>query len=305
MSESYQIFFRTSKGGCGIEYETAKAEFMSVFKDYDVQVTLDLPSKMRMNAIINGISNEELISRAKLLGYTQGILLAKEEPYLGEKLQAKHSARWFTGWIRIGDKKIHLTELYRQDEDKLLQEAPHNRRFFVEYDGKIVQATGHRYHRGISPNDAMFIVNISELRGDELILDPFAGIGGIVIECLKRGLKVFASDVDRFILPGLAHVSNKRCSIADARFLPFKEHTFDAIITEPPFVTKLRDIVLSSIPELCRVMKPSGKIIMLIAEDMYEQVTERLSNFGYKLDRKFRIRRHAHLTSYVLRFVDV
>ncbi len=302
MCDSFQIFFKTNKGGCQIEYETARAEFFSVFRDKKIDILLELPFRMRMNVNIQCISEDELIKRAANLGYTQGILHCHEEQYLGEELQSTSTARWVVGWIRFKDKKLFLRELYRQDEDELKKEAPHNRDFLIERDGKITYAKGHRYHRGISPNDAKFIINIAELQGNELILDPFAGIGGIVLECKNRNLKIFASDVDMALRPGLAMIAQNKYTVADARRLPFKNNTFDAIITEPPFNTKFRQSVIDSLPELIRVNSKTGKFIFLIADDMYKAITETMSDMGLHLTANFTLRRHGKLKSHVLKY---
>jgi len=301
MSDYFQVFFRTKKGGHGIDYETAKAEFLSVFRNYKLKVLLELPFKMRFHISIEA-PIEEVARLAERLGYTYGILSAHEEPYLGEELHSHGTARWVVGWIRFRDIKIHLTEIYRQDKKELLDNAPHQRIFFVEKDGEVKQAKGQRRKRGVSPSDAKFILNISELNGDEVILDPFAGIGGLVIECLSRGFKTFASDLDPVIRPGLAQVTNNRNTIADARKLPFGDGTFDTIITEPPFSNKCRQSVIDSLPELCRVIKPNGKLVLFIAQDMYDRITSYMEEVGFHLVRDFTLRRNDKLISHVLRF---
>ena len=300
MSDSYQVFFRTSRGGSGIEYKTARAEFLSVFGSQRVKPMLELPSRMRMDAVITGLSPEEISHRAERLGYTRGILSVHEEPYLGEELHARHTGRWVVGWMRKRDRKIHLTEIYRQNEEELLQGAPHRRVFLIERDGAVKEAKGHRYHRGLSPADARFMLNIAELRGDEVILDPFAGIGGIVVECITRNLKIFAADIDPMLRPGIARISQNRCVIADARQLPFKDRLFDAVITEPPFNTRYRQAVMGSIGELRRVVR--DKIILLIARDMHEVIMSYVAGSGFRLISDFALRRQGGLVSHVLRF---
>lgn len=300
MSSKYQVFFRTSRGGSGIEYRTAKAEFLSVFGDQRVEITRDLSARMRMEITVAGISGEEISHRAEMLGYTQGIVSVHEEPYLGEELHSHKTGRWVVGWIRKGDVKLLLTEAYRQDEAMLLEEAPHRRVFLIEWDGEVKAAKGHRYRRGLSPTDARFMLNIARLRGDELILDPFAGLGGILMECRKRNLEVIGGDADTVLRPGLAQISHNRCVMADARQLPFRDHTFHVIITEPPFDTRYRQAVLDSMPELLRVVQPGGKIVLLIAHDMHEGIMDCMAGTRFQLIGDFILRRHGKLISHVL-----
>jgi len=298
-SSRYQVFFRTKKGGCGIEYEAAKVEFLRVFGEQRVELTREAPSRMRMHLTIRDLSIEEVCHRAENLGYTQGIISVHEEPYLGEELHSQRTARWAVGWLRRNDRKLLLTELYRQDEAKLL-DPPHRRTFLIEVDGEVRAAKGHRYRRGLSPLDAMFILNIAQLHGDELILDPFAGIGGIVMECRRRNLSIFAADLDPVIRPGLAQVSHNRFAIADARRLPFRDSAFHAVITEPPFDTRYRQAVLDSMSELRRIVRDGGKIVLLIAQDMHRQIMDSMAGSRFRLKDDFKLRRHSKLISHVL-----
>jgi 16S rRNA G966 N2-methylase RsmD len=302
MSDYYQVFFRTKKGGKGIDYETAKAEFISVFRAYKVVLIRELPFKMRIHVEIHNISDDEVANLAKNLGYTYGILHAHEEAYLGEKLEARNTARWVVGSIRLGDRKLHLTEIYRQDENDIIKSAPHQRTFLVDKDGEVKSAKGHRRKRGVSPNDAKFILNISELNGNEIIFDPFGGIGGLLLESRARGFKIFASDIDPVVRPGLASVTDNHCVLADARNLPFRNTFFDVIITEPPFGTKYRQNVIDSISELCRVTKPTGKIVLLIAQDMFDAIVSCMQDYNFGMTKDFLIRRHGGLISHVLMF---
>lgn len=300
MSDNYQVFFRTSRGGRGVEYEMAKAEFFSVFAHQHVDVIKEFPARMRMDIAIQGLSAEEISGRAELLGYTQGILNVYEELYLNEELNYTHTARWVVGWIRKDDKKLLLTEVYRQDEAKLEEGYPDKRIFLIEKDGQVKAAKGQRRRRGLSSTDVKFIVNIAQLSGHEVILDPFAGLGGILRECIARGFKVFASELDTLLRPGLAQVTSNRCAIADARRLPFRDRLFHAIITEPPFNPRYRQSVLDAMPELLRVVKQDGKIVLLIAQDMHKQIMDFMNGTGFQLVRDFTLRRHGKLISHVL-----
>jgi SAM-dependent methyltransferase len=295
-----QVFFRTSRGGSGIEYDTAKAEFLSVFGEHCVEVTRDIPARMRMEINAQGLSDGEISQRAELLGYTQGIVSVHEEPYQGEELNWHKTGRWVVGCIRRGDRKLQLAEIYRQDEEKRLKEAPHSRVFLIERDGQIEAAKGHRYRRGLSPVDARFMLNIAKLRGDERILDPFAGLGGILMECRRRNLNAFGGDVDIVLRPGLAQISRNRCVVADARQLPFKNDKFHVIITEPPFDTRYRQAVMDSMSELRRVVHPGGRLVLLIAHDMHDGITASMLNSGFQLTGDFTLRRHGKLVSHVL-----
>jgi tRNA G10 N-methylase Trm11 len=135
-----------------------------------------------------------------------------------------------------------------------------------------------------------------------LVLDPFAGFGGIVLEGRRRGFAVVAADIDETLRPGLAEASGGKCVICDANHLPFPSASFDAIVTEPSFRRIHRESTLTALPELRKVLKPYGRMTLLISQDMYDAVTEILMPLGGTLTSKHLIRRHGGLRCYVLRF---
>jgi len=297
----YQIVFRTNRGGLGIDYEVAKAEFLAVFSRYGLEILEDLYGRRRMVVNIS-LPPEHIASPGSNLGYTQAIVHLHEEPYLGEELSPEKKGRWYVGWARQGELKVLFTEIYVQDEEDRLSNSPDQRGFLIEKDGQTIKAKGHKFHRGLSPLDAKFMFNISELDSHNVILDPFAGFGGIVLEGRRRGLSIVASDIDETLRPGLTSASGGKCVICDANHLPFPTVFFDAIVTEPSFRRIHRESTLAALPELRRVLKLYGRMTLLISEGMYDAVIEILMQLGGMLTSKYLLRRHGGLKCYVLRF---
>jgi tRNA G10 N-methylase Trm11 len=172
-----------------------------------------------------------------------------------------------------------------QDAESLLADAPSQRTFEIQQVGKRRLAFGHRAHRALSSVDARFLFNIANARSTDLILDPFAGYGGLVSEAKRCGLRIAASDVDKILSPGLSALQPEVGSIADARYLPFGADHFDLIVTEPPFRTAYRQDVIDSLPELRRVLKPPGRLILLISTNMYEGVQNSLGKMDADVKR--------------------
>ncbi len=303
----YQIIFRSARGGVGIEYEVAKAEFLAVFRKYGLDIAREMRGRHRLWVSLS-LQPECMSEIAQNLGYTLAILQMHEEPYLGEHLPPKPTGRWYLGWRRLGNLKIHFSEVYVQDEDERLKNSPHNRGFLIEKNGTLIQAKGHKFHRGLSPLDAKFMFNIAQLSPGtkrsfapgELIFDPFAGFGGIVLEASRRRLNIVASDIDMSLSPGLKRASDKKCVICDAAHLPFPTALFDAVVTEPSFRRIHRQSTLHSLPDIRRVLKPHGRMVLLISEDMYDAVTAILKKLGGKLSSEYKLRRQGGLMCRVL-----
>lgn len=93
----------------------------------------------------------------------------------------------------------------------------------------------------MQPKLARCMVNLARPRRGDLILDPFCGVGGLLIEASLMGCRCLGSDI------GLKKVRDSMTNmkyfgldsvgmvLADARSLPFKE--VNAIATDPPYGT--------------------------------------------------------------------
>jgi SAM-dependent methyltransferase len=103
-----------------------------------------------------------------------------------------------------------------------------------------------------------------ELEGG-VFLDPFAGIGGIVIAALAGDYTaVLSTDDDAFLMHGLTHIGAHHC-VADARRLPFADATVDAIATEPPYDEVAEDIINTALVEMVRVLKDGARLAVFCA----------------------------------------
>ena len=279
----YEVYFRTSRGGIGIPYELAKTEFLAVYQRFGLELKKDRRSRHRMSIELPLIP-DRVAALASDLGFTEAILHQHFEPFRGEEISAVPSGRWLLGWIRIGDLKVHQTEVYVQDKEALLADAPSNRQFEILQDGDRRVVSGHNWHRAVSPLDARFLFNIADPKPTDVVLDPFAGFGGLALAGRRRGLTVFVSDIDDSLSPGLSVNFPKSYAVADARHLPTRTGHFDLIVTEPPFRSSCRQAVMDSLPELLRVLKHTGRLILLISMDMCDEIERQFEQMGTKAD---------------------
>jgi ubiquinone/menaquinone biosynthesis C-methylase UbiE len=101
---------------------------------------------------------------------------------------------------------------------------------------------------------------------------------------MRRGLRIAFSDIDESLSPGLSALGPESFCIADARSLPLHTGRFDLIVTEPPFRTSYRQAVMDSLSELHRVLKPGGRLILLIANDMHQGVQTSFERMGSNVE---------------------
>lgn len=201
--------------------------------------------------------------------------------------------------VRWRGRHYELRRIYEEEEAAYRSQAPDRSEFLLARgDGSARLVRGYRgsgrpgERRGLPVCDARLLVNlVAPAGGEGALLDPFAGAGGIVRHAIAAGLDTFSSDVAADLAPGLTHLGSHH-RIADARQLPFPDEFFDAIATEPPYDETHGNVAVDAVPELSRLLKPSGRMSMLCAEWQAEQVSRtaerlRLSVLLYsQIDRK-------------------
>jgi len=86
---------------------------------------------------------------------------------------------------------------------------------------------------------ARCMVNLAQPKAGDLILDPFCGTAGLLIEAGLIGCRVMGMDVQRYVVKGglrnllYYNVKPEGMAVADATRLPIVE--VDCIVTDPPY----------------------------------------------------------------------
>ncbi len=193
------------------------------------------------------------------LGYTEAVDLVGG-PDLGR--DSGPLVRW-----RGRDYGLH--RLYEEDRELARDAAPDRRRFLVRVRGDLREVRGYRgdgaplSRRGLPRYDARLLVNLAAACPGGRILDPFAGIGGIVIAAAAAGLEALSGDADPWLADGLARLSGGRHAVLDAAALPFAGGSIDAVATEPPFGAEADAAVVESLGEISRVLRPGGRCALM------------------------------------------
>lgn len=151
---------------------------------------------------------------------------------IGEELKGKCRAEMtkpdhtFVVLFREGE-FIFGAETYKQPKGSFTNRRPDRRPFFKP--------------GTLDPRFARLMTNLAQAGRKGLLLDPFCGPGGILVEGALMGCPVIGSDIDEQMIKGakknLNHFVPKKdhpLIIADARALPFQEK-ITAIATDPPY----------------------------------------------------------------------
>ncbi|MFC1857252.1 TRM11 family SAM-dependent methyltransferase [Thermodesulfobacteriota bacterium] len=170
------------------------------------------------------------------------------------------------------------------------KDAPDKRSFLLECsDGVIRRITGYRgsygdfEHRGLPVEDSRLLVNVVFSPNLGRLLDPFAGVGGIVIEAKKAGWETWSIDIDPSLRHGLAKLSDHHL-VASSNKLPLDNAVIDAIATEPPYHSGACEVVTKAVSELHRVLKPGGRIAILAAKKQAKMLQKAADPVGFDLN---------------------
>jgi tRNA (guanine10-N2)-dimethyltransferase len=126
----------------------------------------------------------------------------------------------FENDLYVGIEKIKLNKKHFEDS------KPHKRPFF--------------YPGSMNPKLARCMVNLSRIKEGQLLLDPFCGTGGILIEAGLIGCKVAVSDIYCKMKNGTAinldyyGITDYRTFNVDIRELKMYEKV-DSVVTDPPY----------------------------------------------------------------------
>lgn len=209
----------------------------------------------------------------KRLGYSETVELVRRADRVSDRGQREQRVRW-------KGEDVVLVPIYSEGDDALREEAPDRRSFLLQCgDGVVRRIPGYRgssgalQRRGLPAPDARLLVNLVADLNRGHLLDPFAGAGGVLVQARAAGWKTWSLDIDPALRFGLADLADLHV-LGDARTLPFQSGSVDAVATEPPYDKSARDVVVTSVSEIARVLRPGGRAAILAGAAQAEAVRE-------------------------------
>lgn len=134
------------------------------------------------------------------------------------------------------------------------------------------------FHPGVMmPRMARTLVNIANAQSGDLVLDPFCGTGGILIEAEMLGFHSIGCDFDPMMVLGSRQNSTEPdLMLADATNLPIKDNSIDAVVTDFPYgqsvcikkTNTMENLYADALDEIQRVLKRKRRAVVVTHKDI-------------------------------------
>lgn len=176
----------------------------------------------------------------------------------------------------------------------------------TQYEKRRVQFRPYFSPISLHPKIARTLINISCIRKNDTMLDPFCGTGGILIEAGLIGVKIIGSDIEKKMIQGsketLDFYKIKNYQLFCSDISDIKKHVdfVDAIVTDLPYgkaaTTKGEDmdkLYLRAFQVFIDILKEKKKAVVGLSDNKWIKTHKKL-----KLIDTYEFRVHRSLTRY-------
>lgn len=194
--------------------------------------------------------------------------------------------------VAFGDVVYVAIEKIKLNKKHFENSKPHKRPFF--------------YPGSMSPKLARCMVNLSRVTAGDLVLDPFCGTGGILMEAGIIGARLVGCDIDWRMKKGTATnldyigITDYKTHVVDIRELEMYELA-DAVVTDPPYGISTTTsgegtsgIFKSFLISIKHNMKDDALLVMASPDSI--DIDSILDEVGFVLHERYAIRMHRSLT---------
>jgi tRNA (guanine10-N2)-dimethyltransferase len=179
--------------------------------------------------------------------------------------------------------------LSRVDRTQFEMRRPHLRPFF---------------HPGVLlPRVARAIVNLSQIRSGDTLLDPFCGTGGILIEAGYIGAKIIGCDIQEKMVIGARenleyYGFSPSLLVGDASRIAIMENGVNAVVSDLPYgrSVSLKGLeIKTSLEEMYRVLKNGSRAVIV----SNSQLEEKMKKTCFKIVGQHAYMVHKSLTRHI------
>jgi len=159
----------------------------------------------------------------------------------------------------------------------------------------------------LHPKVARALVNLSSIKKQETLLDPFCGTGGILLEAGLLGINIIGSDIEKKMIEGCQknlefyHLKNFKLFCADIGDVSKYVPSVDAIVTDFPYARatttkgeQLTQLYNRGFENISQILKKNGRAVIGLS-------SKEILTIGQKylsVVETFPIKAHRSLTRY-------
>lgn len=163
----------------------------------------------------------------------------------------------------------------------------------------------------LHPKIARALVNLTSVKKDEILLDPFCGTGGIIIEAGLMGIRVIGSDIEEKMIEGCKKtldfydIKNNKLYCSDISKIQDYIDKVDAIATDLPYGKstttkgeKMDHLYNRAFESMSKMLKQEGKAVIGLSKKKFIPLAENYLSLIEMHDIKV----HRSLTRYFVVF---
>jgi tRNA (guanine10-N2)-dimethyltransferase len=147
------------------------------------------------------------------------------------------------------------------------------------------------------------MVNLSRVKRGDLLLDPFCGTGGLLLEAADMGCVPLGFDIDVSILTGCQQNLKYykvpfNGALGDARRIPLRPEGLNAIATDPPYGrssstkgSEVVELIQTSLDVLANHLKRGGYLCLALPKKYFEKEIIPTDSFAIVETHTMRIHR--------------
>lgn len=163
----------------------------------------------------------------------------------------------------------------------------------------------------LHPKIARVLVNLSSIKNNETLLDPFCGTGGILLEAGLMGIKVIGSDIEEKMIKGCKktldyyEIKNYKLFCSDIGDINKHIDVVDAVVTDLPYgkstTTKGEEMLKlykRAFKNISNLLKEDGKAVIGLSNNDFIPIGEEY----FSLVEKHDFRAHRSLTRHFVVF---
>jgi len=161
----------------------------------------------------------------------------------------------------------------------------------------------------LHPKIARALVNLSGIKEQETLLDPFCGTGGILLEAGLLGIHIIGSDIEEKMIDGCRknlefyHLNNFTLFCADIADVSKRVCSVDAVVTDFPYARatttkgeQLTQLYNRAFMNISQILKKNRRAVIGLTN---EEILSVGKNYLTMLE-KYPIKSHRNLTRYFI-----